>query len=93
MGVGAGLSMYVVVVQKFTFAISSPDEFLYLLPLMVRAGQVEGPLQLTVGPQIFSAFPGPQIYTLTTGASHTVRLDSPSPDVMLHRQRISRPAT
>ena len=28
MGVGAGLSMYVVVVQKFTFAISSPDEFL-----------------------------------------------------------------
>jgi len=30
MGVGAGLYMYVVVVQKFTFAISSPDEFLYL---------------------------------------------------------------
>jgi len=29
MGVGAGLYMYVVVVQKFTFAISSPDEFLY----------------------------------------------------------------
>jgi len=28
MGVGAGHSMYVVVVQKFTFAISSPDEFL-----------------------------------------------------------------
>jgi len=23
--------MYVVVVQKFTFAISSPDEFLYIL--------------------------------------------------------------
>jgi len=32
MGVGAGLSMYVVVVQKFTFAISSPDEFLYYYP-------------------------------------------------------------
>ena len=31
MGVGAGLYMYVVVVQKFTFAISSPDEFLYWL--------------------------------------------------------------
>jgi len=31
MGVGAGLSMYVVVVQKFTFAISSPDEFLYCI--------------------------------------------------------------
>jgi len=30
MGVGAGLYMYVVVVQKFTFAISSPDEFLFL---------------------------------------------------------------
>jgi len=28
MRVGAGLYMYVVVVQKFTFAISSPDEFL-----------------------------------------------------------------
>jgi len=28
MGVGAGLYMYAVVVQKFTFAISSPDEFL-----------------------------------------------------------------
>jgi len=28
MGVGAGLFMYVVVVQKFTFAVSSPDEFL-----------------------------------------------------------------
>jgi len=39
MGVGAGLYMYVVVVQKFTFAISSPDEFLYksgyaFLPLL-----------------------------------------------------------
>ena len=31
MGVGAGLYMYVVVVQKFTFAISSPDEFLFIL--------------------------------------------------------------
>jgi len=30
MGVGAGLYMYVVVVQKFTFAISSPDEFLLI---------------------------------------------------------------
>jgi len=28
MGVGAGLYMYVVVVQKFTFAISSPGQFL-----------------------------------------------------------------
>ena len=29
MGVGAGLYMYGVVVKKFTFAISSPDEFLF----------------------------------------------------------------
>jgi len=28
MGVGSGLYMYNVVVKKFTFAISSPDEFL-----------------------------------------------------------------
>ena len=44
MGVGAGLSMYVVVVQKFTFAISSPDEFLYvlLLPTGLRVWQTIG---------------------------------------------------
>ena len=36
MGVGAGLYMYVVVVQKFTFAISSPDKFLYII--FTRAG-------------------------------------------------------
>jgi len=29
MGVGAGLYMYGVVVKRFKFAISSPDEFLY----------------------------------------------------------------
>ena len=31
MGVGAGLYVYDVVVKKFTFAISSPDEFLVLV--------------------------------------------------------------
>jgi len=31
MGVGAGPYMYVVVVQNFTFAISSPDEFLFII--------------------------------------------------------------
>jgi len=31
MGVGAGVCMYDVVVEKFTFAISSPDEFLLLV--------------------------------------------------------------
>jgi len=31
MGVGAGLYMCDVVEKKFTFAISSPDEFLFIL--------------------------------------------------------------
>jgi len=35
MGVGAGLYMYVVIVQKFTFAISSPDEFLSFFRVVV----------------------------------------------------------
>jgi len=39
MGVGAGLYMYVVVVKKFTFAISSPDELL-LLGLYVDNGWI-----------------------------------------------------
>jgi len=39
MGVGAGLSMYVVVVQKFTFAISSPDEFLSFLVTLQLYGE------------------------------------------------------
>jgi len=43
MGVGAGLSMYVVVVQKFTFAISSPDEFLSYLILRKLAAKVMKP--------------------------------------------------
>jgi len=30
MGVGAGLYMYDVVIKKFAFAISSPDEFLLI---------------------------------------------------------------
>jgi len=33
MGVGTGLYMYDVVVEKFTFGISSPDEFLHRLAL------------------------------------------------------------
>jgi len=33
MGVGTGLYLYDVVVEKFTFAISSPDEFLHRLAL------------------------------------------------------------
>jgi len=36
MGVGAGLYLYVVVIQQFAFAISSPDEFLYYLVIEVR---------------------------------------------------------
>jgi len=38
MGVGAGLYLYVVVVQKFTFAISSPDEFLSCLTYLLKNG-------------------------------------------------------
>jgi len=41
MGVGAGLCMYDVVVEKFTFAISSPDEFLFWRQW--HACQVYGP--------------------------------------------------
>jgi len=33
MGIGAGLYMYDVVVKEFTFAISSPDEFLSRLSI------------------------------------------------------------
>ena len=36
MGVGASLYLYVVVVQKFTFAISSYDEFLLYTVCMCR---------------------------------------------------------
>jgi len=36
MGVGAGLYMCDVV-KKFTFAISSPDEFLYILGYLARS--------------------------------------------------------
>jgi len=38
-GVGAGLYMYVVVVQKFTFAVSSPDEFLYVFISSITQNQ------------------------------------------------------
>ena len=31
MGVGAGFCMYDVVINKLTFAISSPDEFLFYI--------------------------------------------------------------
>jgi len=36
MGVGAGLYMYDVVVKKFTFAISSPDEFVYVCQVALQ---------------------------------------------------------
>jgi len=39
MGVGAGLYMYDAVVKKFTFAISSPDEFLLTL-MSERVGRI-----------------------------------------------------
>jgi len=39
MGVGADLYMYNVVVKKFTFAISSPDEFLVTVAMACRSLQ------------------------------------------------------
>jgi len=39
MGVGSGLYMYDVVVKMFTFAISSPDEFLSLERIMLAGEQ------------------------------------------------------
>jgi len=41
MGVGAGLYMYDVVVKKFTFAISSPDEFLFRIADSVRVAKFQ----------------------------------------------------
>ena len=38
MGIGAGLYVYDVVVKKFTFAISSPDKFLYIRWWEARLG-------------------------------------------------------
>ena len=59
MGVGAGLSMYVVVVQKFTFAISSPDEFLSVCPVLsclsvtlVYCGQTAGWIKMALGTEV-----------------------------------------
>jgi len=42
MGVGAGLYMYDVVVKKFTFAISSPDEFLLFQQRMFDNNEASG---------------------------------------------------
>jgi len=39
MGVGAGLYMYNVVVKMFMFAISSPDEFLSIVPIQPLAAK------------------------------------------------------
>jgi len=42
MCIGAGLYMYDVVVKKFTFAISSPDEFLFNMSCLGVILQVNG---------------------------------------------------
>jgi len=34
LGVGAGLYMYDVVIEEFTFAISSADDFLFWFPML-----------------------------------------------------------
>jgi len=41
MGVGDGLYMYDVVIKKFTFAISSPDEFLVKIAAIHHLGFVK----------------------------------------------------
>jgi len=40
MGVGAGLYMYDVVVKKFTFAISSPDDLVSLVSIVCKCTRV-----------------------------------------------------
>ena len=47
MGVGAGLYMYNVVVKKFTFAISSPDEFVVEYQFVIIHGALFEVLMLT----------------------------------------------
>jgi len=67
MGVGAGLYMYVVVVQKFTFAISSPDEFLSsvraLHGLLLTSRQSTVP----VSRNFFNSLLTPRFVTLFSG--------------------------
>jgi len=50
MGVGAGLCMYDVVIKKFTFAISSPGEFLvcFKRPSVARRPTASPTQQFTV---------------------------------------------
>ena len=64
MGVGAGLYLYVVVVQKFTFAISSPDEFLFykrqsIQPIEYRLTDNQQAKPLGMQASIFGACPKP----------------------------------
>jgi len=40
MGIGTGLYMYDVVIKKFTFAISSPDEFLFDEWILDKSGPI-----------------------------------------------------
>jgi len=64
MGVGAGLYMYDVVVKKFTFAISSPNEFLlYSSPQCVPVRYNGHPLPLPLKIVPFHWGSGPPSYT------------------------------
>ena len=67
MGVGAGLYMYVVVVQKFTFAISSPDEFLF------KSLKVQHNTNIITKDEIFQADKETERQTDRTDRQTTVR--------------------
>jgi len=47
-GVAAGFCMYDVIVNKFTFAISSPDEFLYYFASGIGAKYCDKRVRLSV---------------------------------------------
>jgi len=78
MGVGAGLYMYDVVVKKFPFAISSPDEFLSYI-----AGNVVNPFTKFEEPTAIDS------WVMSSGISHRIRLTMYLQP--LHMRRITWP--
>ena len=83
MGVGAGLSMYVVVVQKFTFAISSPDEFLSLSAVVDDVLSAFDPLHFSVAtccdPLLSNPPVSASLLSLSTSTAPTVTWSNSNP--------------